>query len=958
MDKKTVFVKTTKGENEIKGKGGSLSGDLKRALFLIDDKSSFDEVSKRAAPSLRAVIEDVFNQLVAGGFIRDKDKPFAEAQIVTPKIVTPVSGGELDFTGLGSMPVQHNAAAPHSPFDAEKAKRETEAARSRVELEAAVEAAKIKARAEAEAKAEANARLAAEAAARNRAEADARAKHDAQVREQAEARARQESEARMRAEQAAAQAQLQLEAAAKAKAEAEALVRQQMEAAARAKEDAEARAKQDAEAARIRAGQEAARVKAELEAAAKAKAEAEAARLQAEQEAASIRAELAAAKAKAEAEAKALAEEHARREAARMKAEQEAARIRAEAEAAKAKAEAEARALAEERAKQEAEAARLRAEQEAARVKAEAEARVVAEARAKQEVEAARLQAEQEVQRAKTELAAAKAKAEADAKAKAEADAKMLAAEREAVRLQAEQDAERIRAEAVKAAEELKASAVHEVGGADAKTAGSVAGGQDKLEQARAEQARLEVEKAEQAAAALRERQEEQRLAEEQAKAWAAAEQRAKEQAKAGVVHPFPSAAAAPEKAAPQRVANVRSKPLPWGKIAAGLFVLVLLAVVLLPYVMPLGSYIAPIEQKLSAQFKQPVHVGNLRASTLPLPKLQLEKVSIGDGKELQVGNVAATFDLLSLLSEVKTIRSVELRDIVIAGSAFDKELAWLREIGANKSYPVKHVTVQGAKISSEEVSLPVFAGEIDIDEQGRIGKLVLKSGDAKFDVALQPVQERWQITLNAQATSFPLFPNVLLDDLTAKGEVGAAGVNFIVVDGQAYGGFLHGNAKLNWQKGWQLQGHIEARSVEIARLFPKFGVSGELSGESSFSSSGIKLGKLADTQQMNGSFVLKKGAVNGMDMVETARQGGRQNVAGGRTHFDELAGNFQANGYGQRFQQLKISSGILTGGGSFEVSGNEQLSGHFSVDLKARAGASSLILSGTLTEPVLRPGR
>jgi hypothetical protein len=1015
MDNKTVFVKTAKGDDEVKGKGGSLSGDVKRALFLIDDKSSFDEVSKRAAPSLRAVLPEVFRQLLKEGYIRDKSKPFSEPQIAKPKIVAPSPEAELDFTSLVSTP----APKPSAP-DTDKAIKEADAARARAELEAAVEAAKMKARAEAEIKAEANAKQAAELAARNKAEADMRAKQEALIREQAEAKAKLEAEARMRAEQAAAQAKLQLEMAAKAKAEAEALARQQIEAAARAKAEAEARAKQEAEAARLKAEQEAARVKAELEAAAKAKAEAEAARLKAEQEAARIRAELEAAKAKAEAEAKAQAEERARQEAeaaclkaeqeaarikaeaeaARLRAEQEAARIKAEQEAAQAKAEAEAKAQAEERARREAEAARLQAEQEAARVKAEheaaqakaaAEVRVQAETLARQEAESARLKAEQEAARVKAELEAAQAKAAAEAHALATERAKL---EAEAARLKAEQEAaqDRIAAEAAKvaaarqalAAQQAKNAAHQQVNSLDAFTLGEPApAGEDEVSASRAqeqeavaqalarnaeaariqaeaaklEQAKLEAEKAAQDAAARKAREEEQRLADEQAKAWAAAEQRAKEQAKIEAARPVqPATAAAPTKSGPHKhVSEGRRKPLPFGKIAAGVVVLGLVGVVALPYVMPLNSYIAPLEQKLSAQFKQPVHISSLHAASLPWPKLQLENVTLGAGQELKLGNADVTFDLFSLFSDIKVIRGIELRDVTLDGASFDKQLGWLQVIGGNAAYPVSHVKMQGIKVASAEVTLPVFSGEIDIDAQGKVTQIKLKSADAKFDAELHPVENRWQTTLNAKETTLPLFPDVLLDDLTAKGEISAAGANFVDVKGQAYGGFFEGNAKLIWQKGWQLQGSLEARSVELSKLFPKFGVSGELAGDSNFSSSGAKLGKLADSKQMDGSFTVKKGVVNGMDMVETAR-GNRQNGSVGRTHFDEMTGRFQVNGR-PHFHQLKITSGILSATGSFDVNADSQLSGRFAVDLKAARGvsSSSLTLSGTLTAPELR---
>jgi hypothetical protein len=52
------------------------------------------------------------------------------------------------------------------------------------------------------------------------------------------------------------------------------------------------------------------------------------------------------------------------------------------------------------------------------------------------------------------------------------------------------------------------------------------------------------------------------------------------------------------------------------------------------------------------------------------------------------------------------------------------------------------------------------------------------------------------------------------------------------------------------------------------------------------------------------------------------------------------------------------MSSGILSGSGTFDVAAESKLTGRLSVELKSRAGASALSLSGTLAEPVLRPGR
>lgn len=908
MDKKTVFVRTASGENEVSGKGGSLSGDLKRALFLVDDKSTFDEILKRAAPSLRAVLPDMFAQLLAGGHVRDKAKPLAEPKIAAPKIVMPTLNGELDFTGL--------LGGSSAPDSSDKTKADADAARA--ELEAAVEAAKLKARVEAEAKAAANAKLAAEIAAKNQIEAETRAKQDALVRQQAEAKAKEEAVARARAEQVAAEAKAQLEAAAQAKAAAEAAAREQIEIAARAKAEAELRAQQLAEAARLKAEQEAVRVKAELEAAARAKAEAEAARLQAEQETARARAELEAAKVKAEADAKAQA-------AARAQAEAEAARLQAE------------------------EAARVKAQQVAAQAKAEQEAKELADARAQQDIEAAHLRAAQEAALAKAEQEVLLAKAEAESHALAEERARQ---EAQAAQMQAEQETARIKAEL----DALKAAAAQqEMARQDVMPESSRLSPQ---ESAQAEQERLAQAKraADLEIAYERSKQEAQKLADEQAKAWAAAEQRAKTQAQAETERPLQPVVDAVKVAAPKQP-RVRRKSLPLGKIAAGIGAAALMSLVALPYLLPLDAYVLPLEQKLSAQFKQPVHISKLHAASLPWPTLQLEQISAGAGQELQVESATLTFDLFSLFSDVKTIRSVELRGLSLAGASFSDELSWLKNVGINTSYPVSKVKLLHASIRTDEFAFPVLDGEIELGEQGKPAKVTLKSEDAKFAIELHPVQERWETTLNVKEAAFPLFPNVSFEELTAKGEMSAAGANFVEIKGQAYGGFLHGNAKLSWQKGWQLSGRIEANSVEASKLFPKLSVSGELAGNANFSTASAKLARLAEAQQMDGSFVLKKGIVNGIDMIETAR-GGRQNASGSRTHLDELSGNFQANSRTQRFQQLKLASGILNGSGSFDVASGGQLAGRFSVEMKARAGTSSLLLSGNLTAPLLRAGR
>jgi hypothetical protein len=90
MDNKTIFVKTRKGEDELHGKTSQLPGDLKRALLMVDGSSTFSEISKRAAPSMRASLGETLEQLARTGFIQDKDMVGKTPRIaVPPKMSVP-----------------------------------------------------------------------------------------------------------------------------------------------------------------------------------------------------------------------------------------------------------------------------------------------------------------------------------------------------------------------------------------------------------------------------------------------------------------------------------------------------------------------------------------------------------------------------------------------------------------------------------------------------------------------------------------------------------------------------------------------------------------------------------------------------------------------------------------------------------------------------------------------------
>ena len=86
MDSKTIFVRTGKGENEAHSKTSHLSGNIVRALLMVDGAASFGEIFKRAAPSLRNTLDEMFVELEREGFIQNISGPVNVPQTIAPEL--------------------------------------------------------------------------------------------------------------------------------------------------------------------------------------------------------------------------------------------------------------------------------------------------------------------------------------------------------------------------------------------------------------------------------------------------------------------------------------------------------------------------------------------------------------------------------------------------------------------------------------------------------------------------------------------------------------------------------------------------------------------------------------------------------------------------------------------------------------------------------------------------------
>ncbi len=444
-------------------------------------------------------------------------------------------------------------------------------------------------------------------------------------------------------------------------------------------------------------------------------------------------------------------------------------------------------------------------------------------------------------------------------------------------------------------------------------------------------------------------------FAEAQAKTWAEAERRSAEAARVSAAKPQENRRT--EKEAPP-VERARRKPLPLGKIGAGLFVVLLVALFAVPPLMPTKDYVAAIEQQLAEKLQQPVHIGQLTGRLLPTPRMELKDVSIGEGRAIQAQQAQVDFALSALFSSTKPIDSIELDGVHANGAALQQASAWLQQIASDPQHPVARIVLSQGKLDAGSVQLSGIGGELEFDQAGKFAQARLRAEGGKFalDIAATP-ENRMQVSIAVRGSALPLLPNWVFDELDAKGELTGDGLVVTEMDSRIMGGILLGNARIDWHSGWRAEGSMTAKTITLQNM--SNALTGDMDGTARFQMQSENLAGLADTATLEGAFAIRKGIIAGVDVIETARLRSKENLPGGRTHFDELSGDLYYADGSYHFRKVNMSTGVLNASATVDIA-RQKISGRVIADLTMRSGMGSVVLQvgGTTDNPTLQAVR
>ena len=376
---------------------------------------------------------------------------------------------------------------------------------------------------------------------------------------------------------------------------------------------------------------------------------------------------------------------------------------------------------------------------------------------------------------------------------------------------------------------------------------------------------------------------------------------------------------------------------------------------------MPMGGYVPAIQKLASDHIQEPVTIGSVNVSVVSGLKIHLENVKIGTTQDVSLNNVTLEPELGSIFGERKVIRAIRVDGGSVAGEVLGRLPQWFAASVADQRVQVGRIELRAIKPDMRQFELPAMNVELDLNADQSIRSAGLATSDGKFSAQLTPENGVVQVAITAANWTPPLGAPLEIVDLTASGSASAGALRLDQWEARLYDGAAKGSALVSWADGWGAQGQFEFARVEVSRLLGVFTrtarTSGIAEGQGTLTLRGASPNGLFESPRADIEFTVRRGNLDGVDLVR-ALQVGREGTQGGSTKFEELSGSLTLAGNRYQYRNVRLSAGILTANGSFDIAPNQEVSGRVNVELRSQAQQlrNSLNITGSLQGISLRP--
>lgn len=410
-----------------------------------------------------------------------------------------------------------------------------------------------------------------------------------------------------------------------------------------------------------------------------------------------------------------------------------------------------------------------------------------------------------------------------------------------------------------------------------------------------------------------------------------------------------------------------RSSGLGWPMRALLALLLLGVSAVLGVLFFPYGRYLPDAETALSQALGQDVKIGGMTVGFYPKPGLLLSDVRLGGGGA-KGGLHLADVRVLPLPDSIFSPRIV-FRDVELSGLRLSPEsLLALPVMLASVADPaspfsVQRVTLEKVDLSLRGLGFSGLGGRLELDRSGLLQSFSLQTADRTLHLEGKPLGAAFEIALEGYAWRLSEGSPLLFDSLKIKGVLEPEAFRAASVDMRIFDGSIQGSALFEADRRVGVSGKLLFERVNVRKLGEALGLGQQLEGEASggveFSALAEAWGGIWPAMLANGDFSVRRGSVNGLDLMEAVRRASGSPVRGGITRFEQLNGVFRLAPDSIRLSNLALTSGLLHSSGAVAIGKNLQLNGTMSVLMRGSANQIYMPVSigGTLKTPEVQSG-
>ena len=393
-------------------------------------------------------------------------------------------------------------------------------------------------------------------------------------------------------------------------------------------------------------------------------------------------------------------------------------------------------------------------------------------------------------------------------------------------------------------------------------------------------------------------------------------------------------------------------------------FIAVISILIVIPFFIPVRTYLDQAERMASEKVGAPVTIGSGRLLLVPTPRVVAKDITVGKQQELKLEELSVVPALGSLFADTKVIE-IKVTRPVMKKAALDI----LSALSANDTAPstapaavnVKYVTIDELQLDWPDMKLPAFNLDVALTEENALESLTLETVDGALNANVTPKEGGHSIMVNARNWTLPVGLPVHINKAALEMHLQDSQLDIPKIDVALYNGTLAGNAVLSWAKGWRTSGKLQVNNLSVkepsSMVSKSVYLSGNLFGNGTFSGAAKEASALTDNLSADFKFNVSNGVLHGLDLVKLASLLTKQS-SGGETQFDEFAAILNVKGKQYALRDINMRSGLLAASGQVKVKADKALDGVVEVELKQGVSLAAIPLqvSGTVDQPSVLP--